>query len=103
MLVGKVFEERHNVVSAFKSGKKKNNMGNIKSHVASENHSHKQTKKSNTATAACFFCRAQGFHELTQIEKVLILARTLQDKGHLIAMYVQDEMTIDGIKENLPF
>lgn len=44
MLVGKVFEERHNVVSAFKSGKKKNNMGNIKSHVASENHSHKQTK-----------------------------------------------------------
>lgn len=49
-------------------------------------------KKSHIKTTACFFCRARGFHELTQIEIKLILARTLQGKGHLIAMYVQGEM-----------
>lgn len=41
---------------------------------------------------ACFFCRARGFCELTQIEIELILTRALQSKGHLTAVYIQDEM-----------
>lgn len=43
----------------------------------------------NATTIACFFCRDRDLHELTEIQ--FILARTLQGKGRLIAVYVLHE------------
>lgn len=84
---GKIFEERHNAASSFKSGEKiallpqeKNSIGSVKSHVAAENH-FLQTNKTPKAATACFFYRATGFRELTQREIELILEQHCKSKG----------------------